>query len=236
MRNIYAVVCSVLLALACCGANAQPAPLRVVFFGNSFTYWRNLPGMVASFAAADGIGLQISESTKGDASLDLLWRIHPTPQLLAEKWNYVVLQENPQIALYAPDRFLDAARKFDEAAKKAGAKTILLTVIPRAASTKRPLHEATLKVASELGALMAPAGAAYMLTADADPKLNLHDIDGLHPNALGTYLMACSVYLAISAKESCPELELTAINKQDAATLRTAAQRASAEVRAQGGK
>src|SRR5205807_9405664 len=115
---------------------------------------------------------------------------------------YVVLQEHGGVLISAPTRFLDSARKFDAAAKKVGGRTVLLSVMVRSGSnqTQASVNETTSKVAAELGAVVAPAGEARVMALELNPGLNFWDSDGVHPNALGAYLMGCAIYLVISAK------------------------------------
>jgi hypothetical protein len=232
MRNFYALVCAMLVVFHH-DASAQSNPIRVLFFGNSFLAYRNVPGVVASFAAADGIQAEVKDNAVLNQTLERIWHIYPTSQLFTEKWDYVVLQEHGPVVMTSPSRFLETAGKFDAAAKKAGAKTVLLSVLTRSGpnQTQIALDEGISKAAAGLGALVAPAGEARLLALEANPGLNLWDNDGVHPNALGAYLMGCSIYLAISAKEICPEPEIGGVDKESAAKVRVAVQRAAAQLR-----
>jgi hypothetical protein len=52
------------------------------------------------------------------------------------------------------------------------------------------LDRASLGLARELNALVAPVGRAWQLARERDPQLPLYDDDGSHPAVLGTYAAA----------------------------------------------
>ena len=87
--------------------NAQESePEEVLFVGNSFTFYFNLPLVVESMAKEKGIPLNITQSTAGGASLKDHWsgkRKLSTRSLIQRKsFSKVVLQDystNPVIEI-----------------------------------------------------------------------------------------------------------------------------------------
>lgn len=227
------------MATAAAQTAAPAAPksndaLRVLFVGNSYTYYNNLSAIVAAFAAAAPNAKQLlpKDHTMGGATLEKLWNLRTTRDVLAlERWDFVVLQEHSYWPISAPERMFDAACQFDLAGKAIGAKTILFLTWARQASPgEQPLlNAAYASDATRLGALIAPVGPAWQIALALDPNLSLYAPDGRHPSATGSYIAACTLFLVISgSQQPCPPLTLTTVSTEQAATSRTAALQAVA--------
>jgi hypothetical protein len=90
-------------------------------------------------------------------------------------------------------------RLFDEAIKRAGARTVLyLTWAKRhAPETQDAITEAYTSIAKEIGADVIPAGVAWERFMKKHDRPVLHDRDGSHPTIAGTYLAACAAYATL---------------------------------------
>jgi hypothetical protein len=214
---------------------SQQAQVRVAFFGNSQTIWNNLPNLVAKLASAGGMPILTAEGTMLGVTLEHLWYMHPTPMILKGKWDFIVLQEHRASTVGTPDRMRESVLRFDEAARKSGAKTVLFAPIPRDGrrSEQTAMAATYAKIGAEIGAAVAPVGAAVQAATEGDPNLRMYDADNQHPSPLGSYVAACAIYLTISSKDTCPRVALPNVNAQAA---RLAAERATAEWRAQARK
>jgi len=194
---------------------AQPGKARVLFIGNSYTYFNNLPQLVAGLAASANPQRRMETEmvTVGGATLKSLWDGGRALEAIKRGgWNYVVLQEQstlgvapvvdgiPQIA--DPKTFHEYARLFDAEIKKAGAKTIFyLTWARQNAPEKQTLlTEAYQKIAKELNATVAPVGVTWENALKENPRLTLHLQDKSHPTPMGSYLAACVFYATIYGK------------------------------------
>lgn len=97
MRVLGVVLCAVL----CSSAPTRRARLTAAFVGNSYTYYSDLPAMIADIAAAEGNHLTASSNTPGGSAL---WQhaeegvyAEETKALLARRsWDFVVLQDQSQ--------------------------------------------------------------------------------------------------------------------------------------------
>ena len=80
-----------------------------------------------------------------------------------------------------------------------------------------------INIASELDALLAPAGIAFMRCSSEYPEIELWDEDGNHPSPAGTYLAACVLYQVLY-DQSPSELDYTAeLDRQTASKLQLVA-------------
>lgn len=188
---------------------------RVLFIGNSYTYFNNLPQMFAGLAASAKPPLVVEAEmvVVGGATLKSLWEGGKALETLRSgKWDYVVLQEqstlgptpmvNGVVQISDPKTFHEYARRFDAEIKKAGAKTIFYLTWARqnAPQTQTALTSAYLSVGKELDDLVAPVGIAWESALKSNPQLPLHIEDRSHPNPAGSYLAACVFYATIFGK------------------------------------
>lgn len=195
----------VLLAVALGGcAAADPAAAdayRVLFVGNSLTYTHDLPDLVEALAEAGGHGPLVTESVaRPDYALDDHWHDGAAREALRRGgWDLVVLQQGPSSQPASRAHLRTWALQWAEAARAEGAAVALYMVWPSAArqgdfpGVVRSYTDA----AEASGALLLPAGAAWLEAWDRDPALALYGPDGFHPSVLGTYAAAVTVYGAL---------------------------------------
>jgi hypothetical protein len=182
-------------------AGDSPDDLHVLFIGNSFTYYHDMPAMVAELAKAAGQpALRFEQVTPGGYTLEKHWQEHNAlAQIEARHWDYVVLQDQSQAPLLKRKSLNEYARKFDAEIATQGSKTILYQTW---ALRSKPTDQAAIstayeQLAKDLKATLAPVGNAWRTALAADKKLVLHDQDQKHPNAAGSYLAACVFYATI---------------------------------------
>jgi hypothetical protein len=189
--------------------------LGVLFIGNSYTYFKNIPSLVAGLSAAakEKQPIEAEMIAVGGATLKKLWEDGAALKKIRQgDWDYVVLQEQstlgsikfvnnlPQVG--EPQLFHEYARKFDAEIRKAGAKTILYLTWARQdnPAMQQPLTEAYTSIAKELNALVAPVGIAWETALKNNSQLSLHLQDKSHPSPTGSYLAACVIYSTIYGK------------------------------------
>jgi hypothetical protein len=70
---------------------------RVLFIGNSYTYYNNLPQLLTDMAASTGDFVQTASSTPGGYTFQLHSTNATTLQLIQQgNWDFVILQEQSQ--------------------------------------------------------------------------------------------------------------------------------------------
>ena len=200
MKRLLAIS---LFAGSAFGFVQEPKPLRVLFVGNSYTYYNNLPELVAGLAASAGVKMEVRMVARGGATLEQTWEMDEVRQVLHDgKWDYVVLQEHSQLGnhyvdgvqqLGEPDAFWESVRMYDSEIRKVRAKTVLFLTWARKhdPSQQAALNYAYMTIAQDLGLMVAPAGMAWAKVREMEPELALHVGDGSHPTASGSYLSAC---------------------------------------------
>jgi hypothetical protein len=178
---------------------------RVLFIGNSYTYFNNLPELFSQLAASATASKAITAQmvVRGGATLQRHWEEGGALTVLQQsRWDYVVLQEQSTLPITEPATMHKYARLFDAEIKKTGAKTIFFLTWARQNQSENQarLNDAYFAIAKELQARIAPVGIAWAKAFKQDSKLVLHNEDKSHPNAVGSYLAACVLYAAIFKK------------------------------------
>jgi hypothetical protein len=192
----------------------QPQTLRVLFIGNSYTYFHNLPEIVQTLAAGmtPARRVEVERVTVGGATLFSHWTNgRALAALRGSHWDYVVLQEQSTLGgnkathdpiVTNPNQYLwPYVRLFDDEIKKQGAKTVLMQTWGRKSSpvSYDALAYAYMTIGRERQALVIPAGRAWQLAqaATARQELTLYEPDGSHPSPVGSYLAALTVLSAL---------------------------------------
>ena len=187
--------------------------MRVLFLGNSFTYFHDLPVMAARLT-----GWDTDSVTRGGAYLHQF--LDPKDELNArmeaalEKgpWDYVVLQEQSFNAVGNPEDFLKSVKGLCEKIRALGAAPVLYCswaykeggpFLQEAGLSYQQMMEGLLasytRAAQENQALIAPVGPAF---AQLQKDYPLYDPDTLHPSLYGSFLAACVICQTISPKVS----------------------------------
>lgn len=184
------------------GAHGAAAPprLRILFVGNSLTYWK--PGLDAIFR---GWNHDAASVVEGGATLQRLWdRGRAVTAIRSREYEYVVLQDDlPEYARECEAHFSKYARLFVEAARECGARPILLLThsyerIRR--TTLDTIARAHQSTARALDVVVAPSGLVLGHEGlAASTKLGtLLSRDKEHPLPTGMLLTALTVQAAIA--------------------------------------
>ncbi len=193
----------------------EKAPTSILFIGNSYTFFNNLPVMLKSLAEQKGHHVRVESYAKAATTL-MDYMVNPDHAPCRELvknggFDYVILQDQSQTPYFTPERTIVYGKQWCELIKASGAKPVLFITWAHAqASKKGPLEPLAgmqngltttyCRLAVETGAQTAPVGEAWRFWHRKFPTVALHAKDGSHPNTLGSYLAACVIYGAIWQK------------------------------------
>ena len=186
--------------------SAQPATYRVLFIGNSLTYFNDLPGTVAGLAGSANVTIHVASVAR--PNLALIDHVEGSSNALdvirQGEWNYVVLQQGPSALALSRDTLLLATRVLASEISAVGARTALLMVWPESSrfAVFDDVRDSYRAAADDVGGLFLPAGEAWRTAWISDPQLPLYGTDGYHPSEVGTYLAALVVYEGITGNDS----------------------------------
>lgn len=194
----------------------QPSkPLRVLFVGNSYTFFNNLPNLLEQIAKgqANGPHIETDVSLSGGKTLQWHWEQGKAQEAVRKGgWDFVVLQEQSLLgktvprgetpSVNGPDLYLEYAGKFAEEIRKVGARTVLYATWARDGypEQQRKLDDAFTQAAQKLDAILVPAGLAWTVTRIEAPSIRLHMPDRSHPTMAGSYLNALLFYQCLTGR------------------------------------
>lgn len=182
-------------------ANAQTDnPEKVLFIGNSFTFYFNLPLVVESMAKEKGIDLDVYQSTAGGASLKDHWngKKNLTTRSIIRKGSFskIILQDYSTNPVMKTDESMQYFKKFIDLINVQKSDIYLYGTWPvpmmkgRKFSGVDPIQEA-LKPLESRNIQIVPVGTAFRLFKQEHPNIPLYTSDNKHPSPVGVYLAAC---------------------------------------------
>lgn len=203
-------------------ARSGPGGLRVLFVGNSFTYYNEMPALVHELAAsAEGSEPIFAAAYAAPAwSLEAASKDDGLARLLRDvEWDVVVLQEQSRLPSFdrevRAEEFDPFAFELDAEIGSSGAETVLFMTWAYKGGDDENSRDDTFSAMqarlargySELGqdlrADVAPVGLAWAEALSRAPDSRLWADDGRHPSQRGSYLAACVFYALLS--ERSPE-------------------------------
>lgn len=181
------------------------APGRLLFVGNSFTYYNGgLENHVKQLAESANPPLRITgdRATKGGATLKILngldW-VHA--KMRAGGYDLVILQEDiPELTEHNVAPFFEQARLFNREIRELGSKTVLFMAWPYERLnwvTLEQIAQAHCAIGKELGVPVAPVGVAFERALKQRPELAMLGRDQEHESIHGTYLAANVIYATV---------------------------------------
>jgi hypothetical protein len=215
----------------------EPAPLHVLFIGNSYTYVNDVPGLLAKIAQSSPKGTKIVTEaiTEGAATLEYHLQNPVVKARIAEAtWTHVVLQG--QSMEFAP---AEPAKELGDLVLAAKAVPTWFVTWARAAQSDEYTSDwysgptemqdfATYSYAQAAshtpGSLLSCVGEAFRQSLALHPEIKLHIDDNSHASMAGSYLAASTFYVALTGKPVPADAFVPeGVAPADAALLRNAA-------------
>ncbi len=215
-------------------AAGDAAPLRVLFVGNSLTFYNDLPSLVEDLSRAAGVERPVDAemiARGGDSFYSHTERRDddaPLAVIARGGWDVVVLQENGRMAARGGVDSFPFASRLVRGARAAGATPMFyMTWAYRdRPETLAGIRETYGNLGSRLEVEVAPVGEAWRLAREQAPGVELFAGDGVHPSPEGSYLAACVIFATLYDRS--PE-GLPAADPQTARRLQQIARQATRE-------
>ena len=215
----------------------------VLFIGNSYTYYNDLPDMLSKISSSFGDSIFHDQNTPGGYSL----YAHSQDQLSIDKinqqnWDYVVLQDQSQRPSLSPAYVSTAVFPYAQQlvdliyqnyncseplfymtwGRKNGDLTNCVNYPPVCTylGMQERLRDSYISMGINNNATVSPVGIAFKNAIALDSTIELYNNDNSHPSIYGTYLAACVFYSTIFKKSSIGSLFVpSAISASDALFL-----------------
>ena len=198
---------------------------EVLFIGNSYTYYNNLPDLVNEIALSFGDTLMHESSTPGGSNFNAHSTNAQTLNKINQKqWDYVVLQAQSQELSFSPFQVASDSYPYAEIlvdsifansscteplffmtwGRKYGDQSNCQFYPPVCTylGMQQRLRENYLDMSFLHNASCSPVGMAWKKFIEIDSTLNLYSSDNSHPSIYGSYLAACTFYSSIFKKSA----------------------------------
>ena len=198
---------------------------EVLFIGNSYTYYNNLPDLVNEIALSFGDTLMHESSTPGGSNFNAHSTNAQTLNKINQKeWDYVVLQAQSQELSFSPFQVASDSYPYAEIlvdsifansscteplffmtwGRKYGDQSNCQFYPPVCTylGMQQRLRESYLDMTFTHNASCSPVGMAWKKSIEIDSTLNLYSSDNSHPSIYGSYLAACTFYSSIFKKSA----------------------------------
>jgi hypothetical protein len=191
--------------------SARPGQ-RVLFIGNSFTYYNDMPSMVRRLAADDPAAptLFVAQYTAPGWDLRRASSHDGLRELLEEvRWSDVVLQERS-------DERVPFFHDLNGRVRARGGRTVIVDLGLGGVG-------AYSEIARSLEASLAPVWSAWERSMSERPSLNLLADDQHHPNRAGSFLIACVSYSVLTDRNPAESRYTADLRGDEAAFIKAAA-------------
>ena len=189
--------------------------MKILFIGNSYTYFSDMPRLLEQLLQENGFDVQIDSVTKGGRKLfENLQQNDENSEKITELsennlYDILFLQEQSYLPLVQFEVFLDGAKRLKE--KVLAKKCIMYATWGRKEgcqlltdkgwtneSMTQGLMDAYHKVAEEIGALVSDVGLCFKRVRQLEPELELYNPDMSHPSYSGSCVAAVCHYKMIT--------------------------------------
>lgn len=179
--------------------------MKILFIGNSHTYYNELPQIVKELLEYTGVKTHVTMSTEGGKGLiyhcnreDVNFNIRHGD------YDVVVLQD--KASNFNPEDYKEGGRiLMRNSLASSPARRVLYMVWARRMEKEKQeiITRAHTEFGQEIGAAVAPAGEVWhkMLRETPDLEGQLYRPDGNHATPLGSYLAATTLFYTITGRQ-----------------------------------
>ena len=202
---------------------AKTQGIKVLFIGNSLTYYNDMPRIFQMLSLMGGKKVTVDSVTKGATGIGD-WRADSTlwnervEKIRSKDWDIVVIQPNrhgsvmtEELPWYASWE-LSAAKELVEIIRENGSEPVIYSSfgVNNGVATSENVTKAVTRkehtdlitaycaaVAKELDCMSVYVCSTFNKVYEERNDLNLYHTDERHPSAMGSYLVACDFYTMI---------------------------------------
>ncbi len=200
MRIFFLLIVLLVLCTSCAAIDRQESTERVLFVGNSLTYFGNVPAIYAELCAVEGRVVSSDMIVVGGATLSQRVADGSAERALtARKYTTLVLQERggDLICSFGPESCVEsrqAIKLLADVAKGNGVAVVLLGTYQGVPAVSRELVEKESKAAADAGIPYVEVSGQLQHLRSAAPDLLWFAEDGMHPGKDLALLNALLVY------------------------------------------
>ncbi len=190
--------------------------MKILFIGNSFTFYNAMPGFLKRIAYGEGERIEVDSVTFGGyklsrhADLSTEDGAYVDEKLSSDNWDYVVLQGQSAEPAKECESFLKAAREMCERIRKIGAKPVFYQTWSYYDGSEKltasgmsydemynKLKDGYATAANENNGILVPVGDYFYKHNLPHGDMDFICSDNYHPTRLGSYLAAVCFYRSL---------------------------------------
>ena len=186
-----------------CHSQDSKSAKSVLFIGNSFSFYWNMPTLFEKIAESEGVIFDVYSATESGASLKNHWFSEKKSQAIelikSKKWDYVILHDHSLATIEKLEEFKIYTTNFCEMVSGLGAEPILLMTWAYKSDINmiNIISKQYKSIGSDLKVKVCPIGEIFHQSRLKRADINLFS-DEKHPSPDGSYLIALSLYKFIS--------------------------------------
>ena len=183
---------------------------RILFIGNSFTFYWNLPSLVEKMSIERGLNWNVTHFTVPSATLKIHWNNPDLISLLEnEDFDHIIVQEHSTNILTNADG--NSKFYFDQIRSIIPVSTQIhffsTWMYPSMEqfnidNEEYPIEESIKEIIEGTTTKLIPVGRAFKLFQEKHPQFSLLMEDEKHPNSNGSYLASCIIFSHLSEESS----------------------------------
>lgn len=176
--------------------------MKVLFIGNSHTYFNDMPQIFKDVCLQNGINAEVTMLAHGGKGFDFHCE-QPEVRfnILYGEYDYIVLQHAAHP--FGNEKVMfEAAHKISEMIDKTTSKTVLYMTWSEKdnKSGQDKMADAYIRLGKEINAAVAPVGLLWWKYNDKYSDDELYYEDGQHASYIGSSLAAYAIFSAITKK------------------------------------
>jgi hypothetical protein len=194
------------IALPACSSNKVTGPgfnenadVRILFIGNSLTYFHDVPSLVRQLAARQDMSVSTATIAYPDFSLEDHWNNGIADEIRRLSPDFVVMQQGPSSLVENRAHLVHWSQQLAAVIREAGGEPALYMVWPD--NTRRFAFSAVetsyAEAARAVNGRLLPVGTTWLRAWDQDPDLPLYSSDGLHASYLGALAAAQTIFAGL---------------------------------------
>lgn len=188
---------------------------RILFVGNSLTYYNDVPAMVSEIYSVvpENLGIEPDMLAEGGYSIEQHLANGALKSLLVgSSYDIVVLQDfgGWPLCSTAIDACAASSKPLSDAIdliRSTGARVIWFSTYQSIPELQRALSLEAHRIASQLDVEVADVGAAMLAFSSANENTKIL-LPNVHPNTLGSWIIAATIVRSITGKPLSEELVL----------------------------
>ena len=166
---------------------------KVLFLGNSLTYFNDLPGLVEEAAAKNGYLVNAEMLAKPNYAILDHWDEGEVQQMIANgAYDYLVIQQGPSSQEWGREVLFEYGVKYNALCSANGVKLVYFMVWPSRAyyytfpGVIKNYREASINTSS----ILCPVGEVWKNHFDSSGNFSYYGSDGFHPSLEGSIVAA----------------------------------------------